>query len=738
MAAKPLRRARQLLACSVALLVAACGGGGGGGGPGGGAGSSTAITYSGSTTPAVVTTTNAGDLGNAVMGGTAASSATGLAGVAAVGGAPQAQAREGLAALGRRVMRASRARDVQAAAAPSTALAGATLDQTMACDSGSTRMFGTVDDATLTGTVTLTFNSCRSGGDTMNGHASMRIDAFDGSQITDMTLTVARLSFSGPGLNYDMSGTLRARLNVPANTETITENIVTLDNTTRRMTKVENLVIVNAYDNVQFPSSYTQSMSGRVYDGVHGYVDIATATPFSFATVDQSFPGGGVLVLTGASNRHLRFEAASPVLLRVGLDLNADNAYETSAVLKWSDLGTAVASDLGDTDGDGMHNSWETANGLNPSLADAGTDADSDSHTALAEYQAGSDPRNALSQPVAAAPPAPPAPGTLDPAIFVAARLTLAGLSDIAFDPVGGRLYAAVRGNPGSVVPVDPVTRTALTPIPVGAVPVRLAVSDNGQYLYVALDGAPSVQRIAIATGVVDLTFGLGSDPFLGPFYVEDMQVMPGNPQTIAASLIRKSVSPRHAGVAIFDNGVARANRTASHTGSNVIEFGAAGVLYGYNNESTEFGFRRMTVDAGGVTVNDVYDSFHAGGGLIDAFNADIRFGGSQVFSTTGRAIDPGVPGLVGTFGLPGTFGNLVVADPGLGRVFYLALEGGPVYSLRAFSAVTRAQLGGIGLGTVSGAGDPPPSSLVRYGTRGLAFRSGNDILFVESTTLIP
>ena len=46
---------------------------------------------------------------------------------------------------------------------------------------------------------------------------------------------------------------------------------------------------------------------------------------------------------------------------------------------------------------------------------------------------------------------------------------------------------------------------------------------------------------------------------------------------------------------------------TAIHTGSNVIAFGAtAGRLYGYNNETSEFGFRRMDVTASGVTVLEI------------------------------------------------------------------------------------------------------------------------------------
>jgi uncharacterized protein YkwD len=62
-----------------------------------------------------------------------------------------------------------------------------------------------------------------------------------------------------------------------------------------------------------------------------------------------------------------------------------------------------------DTDGDGMPDSWETANGLNPLVNDAAQDKDGDGMTNLQEYQAGTNPSVANSSPT---PPPTTTPGT--------------------------------------------------------------------------------------------------------------------------------------------------------------------------------------------------------------------------------------------------------------------------------------------------------------------------------------
>jgi hypothetical protein len=113
------------------------------------------------------------------------------------------------------------------------------------------------------------------------------------------------------------------------------------------------------------------------------------------------------------------------------------------------------------------------------------------------------------------------------------------------------------------------------------------------------------------------------------------MEVMPGQPSTVAVSRRYLSTSPRHAGVGIYDDGVVRSTTTPTHTGSNVIEFSSsASTLYGYNNETSEFGFRRMTINASGVTVTNTTQNLISG-------SSDIRYSNGYIYSTSGKVIDP-------------------------------------------------------------------------------------------------
>ena len=300
--------------------------------------------------------------------------------------------------------------------------------------------------------------------------------------------------------------------------------------------------------------------------------------------------------------------------------------------------------------------------------------------------------------------------------------------NDLIYDPATDTIYASVPPRDGlaianTVTAIDPHTGEIGESVFIGSGPGRMALSDDGQYIYVALNGAAAVRRFEVATRTAGLQFSLGNDEFFGPFYPEDIAVMPGAPQTVAVSLRNLCCSPRHEGVAVYDDGVQRVTKTPGHTGANVIEFGdSASTLYGFNNETTEYGFRRMTVDAAGVTVTDVTPNLISGYGP----SVDIEYDGGLIFTTNGQVVDPEAPGgptLVGTFGTSG----VVEPDSANGRAFFV-FNG----EVRAYDQSTFTLIGSLTAPDVPGG-----ASLIRWGEDGLAFRTDDDRVVIMETSLV-
>ena len=129
----------------------------------------------------------------------------------------------------------------------------------------------------------------------------------------------------------------------------------------------------------------------------------------------------------------------------------------------------------------------------------------------------------------------------------------------LLYEPVGKQLFASIPAasttNPNTVLPINPVTAAAGTPIAVGNDPGVLAASPDGAYLYVALNGDHSIQRINLSTLAIERTFALPVEPESGQLQVADMHVVPGNSTELVASLIQNpQVDPAAFGVALFND----------------------------------------------------------------------------------------------------------------------------------------------------------------------------------------
>jgi Calx-beta domain/Domain of unknown function (DUF4214) len=301
---------------------------------------------------------------------------------------------------------------------------------------------------------------------------------------------------------------------------------------------------------------------------------------------------------------------------------------------------------------------------------------------------------------------------------------------DLVYDPVGQRIYASLPSsapNGNSLVQIDPVGGTVGTPVPLGSEPGKLAISDNSQYIYASLDGAAAVRRFDIASQTAGLQFTLGSDPTWGNFFVDDIEVMPGQPTTVAVARKREGFTPRGMGVAIYDNGATRLNTTATLT-ANVIEFGSSPtILYGFVNEGSPPPFNTMTINGSGATVSSTLFNYITGSGT------DIRFAGGLIYATSGQVLNPTTGALLGRYA--GITSGLVVPDPANNRVYFLTGSPSSTLTLKAFNLNTFMPTGTLSIPGVSGT----PGSFIKWGSDGLAFRTtGNQIFLLSIADLVP
>src|ERR1041385_2106936 len=300
--------------------------------------------------------------------------------------------------------------------------------------------------------------------------------------------------------------------------------------------------------------------------------------------------------------------------------------------------------------------------------------------------------------------------------------------NDLVYSSTTGKIYASLPSlagsNGNSIAAIDPTTGLITSTTFIGSEPNKLALSDDGHSLYVALQGAAAIRRFDALTNTPGLQFSTGEDPSLRRYDVSDLAVAPGNPGTIAVARQFSNISPPQAGVAIFDDGVQRPKTSASlFSGPDSTSFSAtASKLYGH--DPSNGGIQTLTIDASGVSVTST--------ALPNVFGS-IKFSNGLLFTSAGHVVNPDTSTLLGTF--TGAFAPTFVPDPTVGRAYYLQV--GPTdgtLTLKVFDINTFLPLGSLTISGVSGG----PTSLLRWGPNGLAFRTNLNQLFIIQTSLIP
>jgi len=318
-----------------------------------------------------------------------------------------------------------------------------------------------------------------------------------------------------------------------------------------------------------------------------------------------------------------------------------------------------------------------------------------------------------------------PGGGTSSALPFSVFRSVSLDANDIVFDPFTRKLYATtpstasqVMGN--SIVPIDPLTGQLGQPVFIGSEPTRLAISNDGQYLYAVLSGANAVRRMSLPDMTAGTQFTTINPVFNAAFAASDVAVMPGNHDFVSTCGYANGIqvwSVSNTGATPLP--LTRGLINDVYEGS-VLAWGSPTALYSNDEGLSPSSFHRFTVETTSFTETDST--------YMDFVDNKITFSGGLVFTDGGGIVDPSPaapnpPQLVARLTPVG--GGSSTADTSLNRVFYLDQNSYNVMKrvLSSFDATRFVQTGSVELDNLTG----DAFDLIRWGGDGLAFRTAKD-----------
>jgi hypothetical protein len=319
----------------------------------------------------------------------------------------------------------------------------------------------------------------------------------------------------------------------------------------------------------------------------------------------------------------------------------------------------------------------------------------------------------------------------VNPLATVVSQLT----NDLVWDASHQLIYLSVpslassHGN--SVVALDPETGAIQSFQFAGSEPDRLAISNDNQYLYVALDGSSSVLRLTLPSLTPDISSSLGAFSIDGPTFAVDLQVAPGFPHTTAVSRGGFNVSPYAlGGMVIYDDATPRSTiADASGPLYDSLQWGSDTSIFANNSEITTFDLYALTVSGSGVVQNADYPNVFPG------FGATIHYdsGTNLIYGDDGSIANPATGQQVASFNASG----LMIPDSTLNTAFFLGQTveqvGTENLSIESFNLTTFAPIAEIVVPNVQG----NPLHFVRWGANGLAFNDDAGFVYILANPFV-
>jgi hypothetical protein len=245
--------------------------------------------------------------------------------------------------------------------------------------------------------------------------------------------------------------------------------------------------------------------------------------------------------------------------------------------------------------------------------------------------------------------------------------------NSMVYNPVNGLLYLSIPASVGapygnSIVSMDPSTGALGTPIPVGSEPDKLALTSDGKYLWVGLDGASGVRKVDLTTNQAGLQFALGvSSNNSGPQIALNLIALPGASDSVV--VLQGTNSYYASALGIYDSGALRGALTTQNYYSQYalqIDANRSEVYVGGS------GLYTYTYSAAGLTakVTNTNSNITLAGSSLD----EMQLVSGKLYGDYGKVYDAEAGTLLGTMYQSGTTvaQGPTLVDTTLNKVFVL------------------------------------------------------------------
>lgn len=327
-----------LLIAATSLLLA-CGGGGGGGSSDSTTITPVTVSYAGKTTPAAIDNQNAFEIVQSVLDGTSASTSFTIASAQTTEQPPvQRNALTSGQVLSilphiSRFLRSGLSDD-NSIDTSVTRIKPAAVDfnDTLPCDfsDGTIRSSGVISD-NGTGTLTFDFRNCQLIDEYIEGRVIYQIAAFDfnAELPTDATIRLESVTLRRNDIDVIIGGSIRSILDLSAQTESLTINIIIQDSATGKSAKYENMAMTLVHTDINSSLQVSVALNGRYYNSDHGYVDITTSSPWYYQNIYDANPQFfGSFTVTGLNNSSITIAPDRFGTMTLLVDTDGDNASE--------------------------------------------------------------------------------------------------------------------------------------------------------------------------------------------------------------------------------------------------------------------------------------------------------------------------------------------------------------------------------------------------------------------------